>query len=166
MKNLLAISATLCLASSIALYNCANPPDYPNEPIIEFKNVSKTLLRQGQLNSKNDSLIVSFSFTDGDGDLGDKDSVNIYITDLRDGNVRESRIPFIDPQGAGNGISGDISVQLYTTCCTYVNSEGIKLACESVPVPYDTVVYSISIKDRSGNKSNTIQTPPIVLQCH
>jgi hypothetical protein len=150
---------------------CVSPPDYPLEPQIAFVSLTngsgnpKNAMRQGQLGTE-DSLFVTISFTDGDGDLGStgskgQDSVNIFLLDKRDNrSVENFRMPFIPEQGAGNGISGEIRMLLFTTCCNVIPP------CEpSTKKPIDTLIYDIYIKDRKGNKSNTIQSAPIYLQC-
>jgi hypothetical protein len=158
------IIVPLLLLVVLTFATCIKPPDYPIEPQIEFTGLSKTTMRQGQLGSE-DSLYLFFSFTDGDGDIGgvgqDKDSLNIFLTDKRNNQLAERfRIPFVPEQGAGNGISGEVQVLLFTTCCNVLPP------CEpSLTKPIDTLVYEIYIKDRAGNKSNVIQTSPIFLQC-
>jgi hypothetical protein len=157
----------LLLAAAVVLMYaaCVKPPNYPNEPVIEFKSLSKNTLLQSSLGE--DSVVIAFTFTDGDGDLGfTDDSESIFIVDGRDSFMKPSyRIPYIEQQGAGNGISGEIFIVLPTTCCIYQN--GIP-PCESgaiAPQPFDTVFYRISIQDRAKNRSNEIQTAPITLRC-
>ena len=148
----------------VAFAACISPPDYPIQPEIKFLGLSKNVMRQGLLGIE-DSLFLSFSFTDGDGDLGSlgqgKDSVNIFLTDKRTNQPSERfRIPYVPEQGAGNGISGDIRLLLFTTCCNVLPP------CEaSSTKPIDTLIYEISIKDRAGHESNKILTAPIYLQC-
>lgn len=148
----------------VAFAACISPPDYPIQPEIKFIGLSKNVMRQGLLGIE-DSLFLSFSFTDGDGDLGSlgqgKDSVNIFLTDKRTNQPSERfRIPYVPEQGAGNGISGDIRLLLFTTCCNVLPP------CEaSTTKPIDTLIYEISIKDRAGHESNKILTAPIYLQC-
>ncbi len=145
---------------------CVDPPDYPDEPVIEYLSLSKNFLIQSSLGE--DSVLITFSFTDGDGDLGFKDdSESIFIVDGRDSfNKPPYRIPYIEQQGAGNGISGEISILLPTTCCIYSVQSGIP-PCEIniAPQALDTVFYLISIKDRAGHVSNIVQTEPIFLRC-
>ena len=149
---------------AISFATCISPPDYPIQPEIKFLGLSKNIMRQGLLGIE-DSLFLSFSFTDGDGDLGSlgqgKDSVNIFLTDKRTNQPSERfRIPYVPEQGAGNGISGDIRLLLFTTCCNVLPP------CEaSTTKPIDTLVYEIFIKDRAGHESNKILTAPIYLQC-
>ncbi len=157
----------LLTGSSIFQY-CIKPPDYPNEPVIAFKSQTKNLLRQTGLGTP-DSVLITFSFTDGDGDLGSENNElpDIFITDSRDSVTKPPySIPFIGSQGTGNGISGEVSIALPTTCCIYFppGSE-FPLTCLDVPIAFDTLFYTIYIKDRAGNKSNVIQTEVISLKC-
>lgn len=147
------------------MFYCVRPPDFPDEPVIAFKSLSKQTMRQS-INQFADSSFLTFTFTDGDGDLGDEDndSLNVYVTDGRDGVEKfKYRIPYIEPQGTGNGIEGEIRVKLNTTCCIY--PDGQVPCTKSTDFPTDTLFYEIYIKDRKGNKSNVIQTPMIVLLC-
>ncbi|MDX1913025.1 MAG: hypothetical protein SFV22_16140 [Saprospiraceae bacterium] len=158
------------LASVFFAPFCVQAPDYPKEPVIELIGLSKNILRQGD--GIEDTLAVTFTFTDGDGDLGfpESDSTpSVFIRDSRDSFELEPRqLPYVEPQGAGNGISGEITVFLPTSCCIYIDEEGNVSSCGDVPqtVKYDTLSYLVKIRDRAGNFSNEISTGPIVLVCH
>ncbi|MFM7154858.1 MAG: hypothetical protein ACKO4W_16000 [Bacteroidota bacterium] len=127
------------------------------------------MMQQGR--SEGDSVIISFSYTDGDGDLGYPKSdttTSVFVKDNRDSFVKfKYKLPYVDPQGAGNGISGQVSIVIPTSCCIFETPEGIKLACENVPpsFQYDTLYYFIRIRDRAGNISNEIKAGPIGLKC-
>ena len=150
------------------VFACTQPPDYPDEPVITFKSMTKNTLVQGSLiGPTSDSLLMTISFTDGDGDLGEESSQirplsNIYLIDQRiNDTLLPQTIPFIPVQGAGNGISGDISFVVYPSCCIYLGQ-----ACEVFEeYPVDTLRYSILIQDRAGNFSNMIESDPIFLLC-
>ncbi len=154
----------------LLLPSCVQPPNYPKEPVIEYIGVSKNVMQQGQ--NYSDSLFVTFSFTDGDGDLGFPESdptPSVFVRDSRDDFPKPPlQLPYVEPQGAANGISGEITVKLPTVCCIYTNPEGIKVACEDVPgfYQYDTFYYYIKIRDRAGHESNEIKTEAITLKCH
>lgn len=167
MKNTITTALVLACSILILLQFCVQPPDYPDEPVIEFQSLSKTTLIQSSLGV--DSVVVTFSYTDGDGDLGFTDtSASIFIVDGRDTFQKPSyRIPSVGTQGAGNGISGEISIVVPNTCCIYPRSSGIP-PCDTssfAPQKFDTVFYILNIRDRSGHLSNTIQTAPIRLVC-
>jgi len=59
----------LFMIISIALGACFTPPEYPNEPQIEFESIQYKEVGTG-MDSNPDSLILTLSFKDGDGDLG------------------------------------------------------------------------------------------------
>lgn len=167
MKKTTLLISALLLAGFGLLQFCVHPPNYPDEPVIEFKSLSKNIMYQSKFGQ--DSVTITFSFTDGDGDLGFKDDQeSIFILDGRDTFQKPSyRIPYIEQQGAGNGISGEISIVVPTTCCIYPQITGIP-PCDtssSAPQMLDTVFYLLKIKDRAGHVSNQIQTSPITLVC-
>ena len=155
MKNVFFVAFALIV---IGFATCIRPPDYPIIPRIAFVRMTKNTLKQG--NTSSDSLRLTLSFEDGDGDIGSSDSLNVFLTDTRQsGATPESfRMPFVPEQGAKNGISGEISLLLYTTCCLP--------GCGSqLNKPVDSLFYNIYIKDRAEHKSNVIRTPLIALRC-
>ncbi len=51
---------------SVVMFSaCFNPPEFGNNPAIEFKGISFGKTANGE-----DELIVSVNFKDGDGDMG------------------------------------------------------------------------------------------------
>ncbi len=143
---------------------CATPPDYPVEPEIEFLWVSKDTMVRG--NFFNDTTFIRFSFTDGDGDIGDNDSLQLFLIDSRDSFVNDFRVPFVPELGASNGIKGEITVRVFTSCCIFPPGEFLE-GCEDEydQMPYDELTYDIYIRDRAGNESNIVQTTPIFIRC-
>lgn len=170
MKQYFSAAVILVVLAGLLAQFCVKPPDYPKEPVIEFMSLSKNLMKQGK--AKGDSVIITFSYTDGDGDLGFPDNdpaPSVFVRDDRDSFSKfEYQLPYVDPQGAGNGISGEISIVVPTSCCIFETDEGLKLACENVPDDFlfDTLFYFIKIRDRAGRESNEIKAGPITLQCH
>ena len=155
MKNVL---IALLLLSVIGFATCIRPPDYPIIPNIGFLRMSKNTMKQGDGSS--DSLRLVLSFEDGDGDIGSNDSINVFLYDSRQptGTPEIARMPFVPEQGAKNGISGEISLLVYTTCCLPTcNSPQNKAV--------DSLFFDVFIKDRAGNKSNVVRTPLIALRC-
>lgn len=157
----------LFLPAMAVLAYCVQPPNYSDIPDIEFISMSTDIMRQEKLGV--DTLYITFSFTDGDGDLGSVNGEpNIFIFDGRDTFEKPAyQIPYIDQEGAGNGISGEIRIRLLSTCCIYPRSTGIP-PCDTsknAPQNLDTVFYWIYIRDQAGHNSDTIQTAPITLIC-
>ena len=155
----------------LGLAACVNPPDYPDEPFIVYEGISKdTIIAYNDSTSVQDSLVIQFSFTDGDGNISNEDSVDIFVQDSRSraNNLPPAifaGFPAIPNEGTGNGISGDV---FYTV----VNS-GAGINCiyrgrqpANFPeYPIDTVSYFIYILDRDGNQSNVVKTEQIKIVC-
>jgi hypothetical protein len=151
-------------------HSCVNPPDYPDQPQIEYIGLNKKSIAQGNGNSPADTLEIIFSFTDGDGDLGTpaKDTVNfdVFLQDSRDSSMTKFRLPVLPDQGVGNGVSGEATVRipsLLNICCTFPN--GATPCQPSIQFPTDTFSYSIQLRDRAGNLSNKVQTEMITVLC-
>lgn len=166
----------LLIFGFVAFYACKKYDEYPPEPEIEFMDF--VLLRDAQ--GIDQRGVLRFSFTDGDGDIGlyDYDSIppydyNLFIRyfEQKNGTFEEvflitpsyvndstivydtatfnGRLPILTPAGKNKSISGEIEDTLF------VNN----------PLsPFDTIMFEVYIKDRELNKSNTIQTPPIIIK--
>jgi hypothetical protein len=148
----------LVILSAALFHGCIEAPDYPIEPVIEFVEINKTQIIAQTIpedaNRALDTLIIKFSFTDGDGDLGGGDTTNVFLIDSRLGNAGESYLISDIPQaGATNGISGEITIMIP------------KIFCFPNSAPRDSLIYSIQIVDKAGHQSNIIQTPAIELVC-
>jgi hypothetical protein len=157
MKSIFSLFVIL----SVVFAACVRPPNYPIEPRLEFVGLSKNMVLQGLTR---DTLFLTVSFTDGDGDIGfQNNDSTLYIIDTRDGTrINDVQgLPSVPEQGAGNGITGEILMRINGGCCT--NSI---IPC-SAPYKYaqDTVIYSIYIKDRAGHESNRVKTPPVYIKC-
>jgi hypothetical protein len=156
-KHILGLATIIVLVWS----SCVTPPEYPDEPEITFVNFSKDTVRQAV-----DTNIIKIAFTDGDGDLGALDTdttFNLFLTDTRIGAVFPYRIPYIEEQGVGNGISGEIELTLLPTdnCCINVT-----LPCQAEANAADEfVVYEVEIVDRAGNRSAPLTLPAVTLNC-
>ncbi len=171
MKNNRFYNGLALLAGSLLLLaGCADPPNYPIEPEIEYISTSPTTVVQAGRNATADTVRIRFSFTDGDGDLGfeDNEPKDIILTDSRDGLTQEFSFPVIPEQGVGNGISGEATVLIVNNasagfCCTFPN--GAPPCTPSEMFPTDTVSFTLQIRDRAGNLSNKVQTERITILC-
>jgi len=110
-----------------------------------------------------DSVFMQVTFTDGDGDLGSAEIVNLTITDNRTGDpYGVFRVPEIPEPGANNGVTGTMTVKLFNTCCLEPEGEEV---CEDVTVPTNELSFDIVLTDRAGNQSNVLTTPALQLLC-
>ncbi len=147
---------------------CVQPPNYPNTPEIAYIGMNQNTIVQGNVGAPLDTLEITFSFTDGDGDLGiEGNTFDIFLTDSREGFTDIKKLPVVPDQGIGNGISGEIIVRLpnqLNICCTY--PDGSTPCLPNANFPTDTMSYTIQIQDRAGNMSNKIQTEVITILCN
>jgi len=150
-----------------AMSSCVVAPEFPDEPVITFQGVSRTMMDQGALNQ--DSIVVFFSFTDGDGDLGipsderQSDNFDLFVIDKRTDNVQDKfHLPYVPPKGASNGISGNGRIVLFSTCCIYEDDMPPPCSPSDTPQPIE---YEIYVVDRSGKESNRIETGILTLNC-
>lgn len=134
-------------------------------PSCEKNTVSKiphiSLIRFGpdviQVNL--DTAFIEFSLTDGDADIGNDNTSQIYLKDTRYESAGFIPTPFPE-------IDGTIEDP----------KKGLQGVCLFIPVPQpaprtdslhmavgDTMSYEIFIKDRAGNESNHIITNQIII---
>lgn len=169
MRNKYTLFLALLLLTS--LWACVSEPEYPNEPFIEYLKISKKTVQQG------DSVLLTFTFTDGDGDLGKKIADNAdcgsnncefdsdttcfkdafyscFIIDLRDSCFSTIALPELEPDGSIKAISGEIDIVIPP------------IFCKCNPCTSDEVSYEIVVKDAAGNYSNTITSESITVTCN
>ena len=115
-------------------------------PTIELASVSSNNIAEG------DPLTFRIKYTDGDGDLGENNANahNLFLTDNRVGVTYEYRIQELAPTGSSLIIRGNLDVVLNTTAITNGSNS-------------QNVTYSIYVKDRAGNQSNTVTTSDITI---
>jgi len=156
LKSLLVIITLSALVSG-----CLKSNEYPPEPVIELLSYTYKDSIDDLGNTAHMGL-VTFSFTDGDGDMGLRDSDtaapfdhNLYVNRIGIKNGIEQppvelqfRIPYITPKGQIKTLTGEMDVEL-----------------DIIPllINYDTLFYELYILDRALNQSNTITTNHIVL---
>lgn len=116
-------------------------------PQIEFVSISPSSAVEYV-----NSITISFSYDDLDGDLGQNDPNvnNLFITDSRNGVVYNYRISQLAPDGANIHIKGNLNAVIKGTAITDGSTS-------------QAVTYSLYIKDRAGNVSNTITTDVITI---
>lgn len=116
-------------------------------PYLEVQSVSPTSIVEF---SENVSLILYYE--DGDGDLGftSPDSLSLEVQDSRLTEPDMYHVRPLAPEGSSISIKGTIMVELNST---------FRLGSG----PSETITYSVRIKDRAGNWSNTVETQPITI---
>jgi len=169
-------AAFVYIILAFTLYSCIKPPTYSIIPHIEFVSVSAPNILNGYRDT------ITFSFTDGDGDIGiggsntdTTDSIccgiqhgdsscllspsfNVFLIDSRDSCIETYASANVQPAGKYKAISGTIQVivGMYNTKCF----GGCPCAFN------DSVNYAIILKDMAGHLSNTVHTTPIAVGCN
>ncbi len=154
MKRILVI-----LAACIGIVSCFEAPKYSNIPKIAYKGFEMN----GNTVQSGESLILNFSFEDGDGDLGllntSDTSRNFFIT-LYSQNFTISdtfSIPNIPTSGSVDDISGTVRFNMISYYSVVCNPFAVSV--------YDTCSFDFFVKDRAGNISNKVTTDKVIFQC-
>jgi len=157
----------LVVTGIMAIFSCKKPVQYPPVPHIEYVSFLKQQDSQG-IDQKG---VLTFSFTDGDGDIGlapadtfapfnpeSEYYYDLFVTYYEKQHgayvpvvlpmTNNLRIPVVTPTGQNKSIKGNIDVELFINNPTS---------------SYDTIAYDVSIVDRALNLSNKIRTPDIII---
>jgi hypothetical protein len=135
-----------CLLCAV-LYSCSEESPYaPNPvPFLSLDSVSSTNIAQFK-----DSLRIYLRYEDGDGDLGafNPDSNSLSVQDARFSRPDFYFVPAQAPANAKVHIKGRFVLRLKNL---FLLGSGNN----------EPTTFTLRIKDRSGNWSNTINTPLI-----
>jgi hypothetical protein len=141
MKNLIFL---LCILLS---FSCKKKKELPPEPTIELVSVSPENVEQFS-----DSIEVTIKYKDNNGDIGDSspDIYSLQVKDSRLANPDWYHIQPLAPLDIELKIEGQLKIKLNSMFLLGNGSEELS-------------TLSIKLKDRAGNWSNTIATPPIAI---
>ena len=164
MDTKISLLAVLFIA---LISSCLKPETFPLEPIIAFDS----------FRAMSDSGEIAISFTDGNGDIGLRESdttgsfspsntfhhnlfIEYYEKDDVLGWVRGKdlggdditflyRVPYLTPNGNNKALKGVVKVVIEPSYFNPISPES------------DTIRYKIRLIDRALNVSNTIESPVI-----
>ena len=167
----------------LAVCSCQKPVEYPIEPKIAYEGFTYLMNADSTFSGEG---IVSFSYTDGDGDLGLDDSdtlppfgfhdahyYNMVIDYLKCVNGEFVKIPLLSPHVPASPAD---TLVLYDTVTFNARFKRLrdseepraisgtmeyKLTVQNPFSPNDTVKFEIRILDRALHESNVIQTEAI-----
>ena len=168
----------------LMVVSCQKEVEYPIEPRIEYQGFTYLFDADSTFNGEG---IISFSYTDGDGDLGldDDDTLspfgfldthyyNMVVDYLKSVNGVFVKTPLLSPHVPTNPVD---TLVLYDTVTFNARFKRLrdseepkaisgtmeyKLTVQNPFSPNDTVKFEIRIFDRALHESNVIQTDPIV----
>ena len=144
MKKLLILFAFLVVISS-----CKKDEniEISSIPSIEFVSITPSSAIEYQ-----DKITITISYKDGDGDLGENspDVKNLFLTDTRNNVTYQYRISQLAPSSPAIAVQGILTIELKNTAITNGTAS-------------QAVSFSLYLKDRSGNVSNTVTTSAITV---
>lgn len=168
---------------ALAVVSCQKPVEYPIEPKIVYEGFTYLFNSDSTFSGEG---VISFSYTDGDGDLGldDADTLppfgfhdahyyNMVVDYLKSVNGVFVRTPLLSPHVPTSPAD---TLVLYDTVTFNARFKRLrdseepraisgtmdyKLMVQNPFSPNDTVKFEIRILDRALHESNVIQTDPI-----
>ena len=139
------------LAAALWALGCSKSGDdlpYPKAPEIRFLSMSHDTIMEYR-----DVLTLQISYQDGDGDLGfeEPDNYAVFIRDARLTAYDGFYLGPIAPPGIIVPVKGSLSVR-FPSLFVFGNRQ------------QESTHFYAYVVDRSGQKSNEIITPPILIQ--
>ena len=160
IRNIITITFALCLCS------CTEDTKFSEIPHIEFRGIGNDHLAQSTLS---DTAFFYLFLEDAEGDIGSNNNgvKDLFFRDLRDSSILSYSMPKVNQEGAGNGISAEITALFITKrkdyCCIFPDNTPPCTASDTYPV--DTINFDVWLKDQAGHQSNIIQAGPLYLRC-
>lgn len=132
---------------AVLLAGCKKEEVMPSAPEIAFVSMSVQSVHEFDERVK-----VRFSYTDGDGDLGqsDPDDYTLWVKDARLEGTDGYHIPPLAPEDSEVPIQGELEVEL--NALFLLGNSG-----------QEETSYTIYVVDRAGNRSNEFTTGTITI---
>ena len=129
------------------LFSCEKDEAISNVPQISFESISPTTAQEYE-----DEIIITISYFDEDGDLGENDPnvKNLFLTDNRNNITYEFRIQQLSPDNSTITIEGNLDISLSSTGITDSSNSQI-------------VTFDIYVVDRANHQSNIVTSNPITI---
>lgn len=134
-----------CVVLLFAFSGCGKDK-FETTPKITFSKVNTTELRAGQI------LQFTISFTDAQGDISDSIFVQEVVPECQASNFKQ---PYKVPEfPSTSNQKGDIVVTFGYNADPYPN---IAPQCQKD----ETAIFRFALRDKAGNVSDTVSSPPI-----
>ena len=163
------VSALFIFSVMSLLLGCYKEVSFDVKPVIEFRDLRKEIRIDQFSGTKKDSVILTIKFQDGDGDLGlnekekavaqEKNEYNYIIRLFRQKKgVFQEFVPDVPysgffPRLKSDGKTGPIEGSL---------DYSVDFPHPFTPVK-DSLKFQITVRDRAGNISNTVESRVIIL---
>ncbi len=135
------------MAISVMVISCKKEEEKAAAPIITYKSISSTTAVEFS-----NSLTIQIAYEDFQGDLGesDPDNFSVRVRDARLNDYDWYHIPPVTPENQELHVKGALSVELDPLFLLGIGTE-------------EYTRFSIEIRDRQGNWSNTVTTPNVLI---
>jgi len=137
---------SLCFVLVVA--GCKKEEEEPKPPIIELVEITPLSLVQYE-----ESVYITLKYNDLDGDIGyeDPDEYSLKIKDNRLAHPDWYHVPPLSPIGSNVAIEGNLTVKINTL---FLLGNGAQ----------EQTSFGIQLKDRTGNWSEEITTPQVLIR--
>jgi len=127
---------------------CKKEEAISNVPSLKFVSITPNPALKYQ-----DEIKITIEYTDGNGDLGENtpDVKNLFCKDSRNNVTYEFRIPQLGPDNSNIIINGKLTFNLAPQ--GFIDDNNTT----------ETATYSIYVKDRARNMSNTVQSTTLTI---
>lgn len=135
------------MAIAVMVISCKKEEEKAAAPIITYKSISSTTAVEFS-----NSLTIQIAYEDFQGDLGesDPDNFSVRVRDARLNDYDWYHIPPVTPENQELHVKGALSVELDPLFLLGIGTE-------------EYTRFSIEIRDRQGNWSNTVTTPNVLI---
>lgn len=132
---------------SIILFSCKKKDEYPETPELKFVSISESTVEEF-----NNNVRITIQYEDYQGDLGevDPDTYSLRIKDSRLSDYDWFHLPPMTPDMQELHIKGTYTIELDPL---FMIGNGTE----------EQTLFSIEIRDRSGNWSNMVRTPNVLI---
>ncbi len=162
MKSTIVAILTI-LISLVTITGCIDAPSFDEVPFISNARIQTGSSPIDPFADTSNFVTLVFDFQDGDGDIGretpESAEENLFLENTQLDTIfieTNFSIPYIPPIGGVPDITGTIRVQL--------NISTFQGFCLAQP-DLTQIEYRLWIMDRSGNQSNIIDVPAILVDC-
>lgn len=126
---------------------CKKREENPQAPIISLINVSELTVEEF-----NNTVVINISYEDYQGDIGenDPDKNSLRVRDSRLSDDNWYHLPPMTPDMKNLHIKGTYSIELDPLFLLGIGTQ-------------EDAKFSIGLKDRNGNWSNTVTTPNVLI---
>lgn len=170
---------TILIFTVFVLAACQEKVEYPIEPKIAYEGMAYVINADSTLTGE---VVLSISYTDGDGDLGLDDADTLYPFGPNDPHYYNLIIDYMKWDGSAFVetplLSWNQQTQSYDTVSFNARFKRLVFYDEVKPIsgiidykmmvfnplsPNDTIKFKVHLIDRALHESNTIETDAIVI---